>query len=349
MAKLEDLQAKRAAINAEIQKRGGDAKAPGYAKQLKDIETQIRTVRGDKPGDKQNDGKGSINLPTKIGNVDQGVEAEIDTQRLQAGDNQKYGNANEVNPFGSKEVTYGPDGTATVTTKLSDDQQGIVDKDADISNIGRERALQLAGQGGLDKSFTPELQARVGSGDLIADRQRQEQDLSAYLGRDLDTNYAKQKQDLEQTLYNRGIPLDPNNQQYQDQMKVLDDNFSRQRGDVRAQALQFGGQEMDRTFGQNEQVRANQLAEQSGIRNQNLGEINQWSNAGTGAQIPSFQGYQGAQVNYGSPNEIGLGLTAARQNAQQLKIAQQAANKVGGGGGGRAATPPVAASPFVEG
>ncbi len=133
-------------------------------------------------------------------------------------------------------------------------------------------------------------------------------------------------------------------------MKVLDDDFARQRADVRSQALQFGGTEQERLFNENEQTRTNQYNEQAGTRNQRINEVNQWSGAGTGAQIPQFLPYQGTQVNYGSPNEIGSALTAARQNNRQLSIAQQAANKAGGGGGGgRAPTPAVASSPFVEG
>jgi hypothetical protein len=46
---LEDLQKQRQNILAEIRRRGGEAKAPNYAKQLKDIEGQIRTQRGAAP------------------------------------------------------------------------------------------------------------------------------------------------------------------------------------------------------------------------------------------------------------------------------------------------------------
>ena len=44
-ASLEELQAKRKSILAEIARRGGKAKAPGFAKQLADIDGQIHTLR----------------------------------------------------------------------------------------------------------------------------------------------------------------------------------------------------------------------------------------------------------------------------------------------------------------
>ncbi len=296
----------------------------------------------------QGGGSGKINLPDKITNIEQGVNAEKTVQGAQAAENIRLNNPNQVNTFGSQTTTVDENGVPTVTSKLSPEQQAIVDKDAAISNKGRELALSLAGEGNLNQQFDPKLQDRIGSGDLINDRRRQEEELSQYLARDMDKNYDTKKQQLEQTLYNRGIALDPNNKQYQDHMREFEDTFARERGDIRAQALQFGGQEMDRTFGMNEQTRANQFNEQQGTRNQRIGEINQWAGAGTGAQIPNFTPYQGTSVNYGSPNQIGLGLTAAQQNARQLKIAQQAANRVGGGGGG-GSSQTVATSPFVEG
>lgn len=290
---------------------------------------------------------GKIDVPKKITNVKQGINAEQTVQNAQAVKNTALANPNINTDFGSQSVTYDANGNPVVTQKLSDDQKGIVDRDAQISKMGRDMALSLSGQGNLGQAFNPTLDARVGSGDLIADRKRQESELANYLARDLDTNYAKDKDKLEQQLYSRGIPLDPNNQQYQDFMKELDDNYSRQKADIRAQSLQFGGSEMDRTYGMNEQTRANQFNEQAGIRNQQLGEISNWSGLGTGAYIPQFQQYQGAQVNYGSPNDINSALTTARQNAQQLRIAQQAANRVGGGSSGGGTS--TQSSPFVTG
>lgn len=200
-----------------------------------------------------------------------------------------------------------------------------------IDQRANQYASDLAVNGGVTQPFNPTLDARPGSGDLIADRQRQEQDLQGYLGRDLDSEYAKAKQMMEQDLYNRGQPIDPNNQGYKDSLKLLDDNFSRQKADIRAQALQFGGQEMDRTFGQGEQRRANQLNEQTTAYNTNLGGVSALSDIDL-AYKQLAQQKQAQKQNY----RLGQG---------QLGLQRQALAKRGSGGGGGA----VAQSPFVDG
>lgn len=197
-----------------------------------------------------------------------------------------------------------------------------------------ERANQYASDiaaGGVSQPFNPTLDARPGSGDLIADRQRQEQDLQGYLGRDLDSEYAKAKQMMDQDLQNRGQPIDPKNPAYQESLKLLDDNFSRQRADIRAQALQFGGQEMDRTFGQGEQRRANQLNEQTTSYNTNLGGVSALSDIDLAYKQLAAQ-KKAQQQTY----KLGQG---------QLGLQRQALAKRGGGGSSSA----VAESPFVDG
>lgn len=289
-------------------------------------------------------------IPKQIKNVQQGVQAEKTVAEESAKGQIKYGNAgSQVNPFGRQDITYDEQGRPVVTQSLDPSQQAIVDQDTRLSQMGRGMAESLIGQGGLGQAFNPNLDPRTSTGDFVADRRRQEQDLQNYLSRDFATNKAQEKNDIETALYSRGIPLDPMSDAYQRAMKSFDDKWARQEADVRAQALQFGGSELDRSFGMNEQRRANQFSEQQGTRQQQLGEVGAWSQFGQGAQLPQFQGFQGANYQIGSPVEINAALTAAQQNAQQLKMQKQALNRQGGGGGGGAGQQPVEQSPFVDG
>lgn len=323
----------------------------GKRVQAKTAAEAEKIAGGQKPGggQKQPPAQKPVN-PVKVGkikNVQTGLNAERKVADYEADQNVRYNNPNQRNAFGSRDVTFDENGNPVVTDSLSAGQQGIVDRDTQFSTRARDYANSLMQGSGLDQAFNPQVDARVGTGDMIADRRAQQQELESYMGRDIDTQYAKQKDALDQAMYNKGIPPNPQNPEYKAQLQALDDNFARQRGDIRAQALQFGGSEMERTGAMNEQRIANQFSQAQGTRNQRIGEVGTWSGAGTGAMIPNFGPYQAAGYDMGNPMDIYAAINAVKQGNRDLRIKQQAVNSSGGGGGGGGGGAPP--SPFVDG
>ncbi len=292
-------------------------------------------------------------VPKTIDNVTQGVQAEKTVADVAADTGIKYANPNQVDATGNTRTTStDANGNPVITDTLDSAQKDILDKDAKISSMGRDYAMSLAGSSGLDKAFDPTLDPRTSTGDLVADRKRQEGELSDYLSRDFATKKAQDRNDFETSLYNRGIPLDPQNEAYKRAETEFNDNWNSKEADVRAEALQFGGTEMDRSFSQGEQRRANQLSEQTQVRGQRLGEVGAWAGLGTGVQGPNFGPAQGVDYSLSSPVEIDQALKAGRISAQQAKTAMEAVRKAGSGGGGGgsgAGKTAIETSPFVDG
>jgi hypothetical protein len=188
-------------------------------------------------------------------------------------------------------------------------------------------AADIAAQSGVNQAFTPTLTERPLQADLNQARLGQQQELEDYLGRDIDAAYEQARKQEEQRLFNKGVPM--GSEQYKDGMKMLDDNFARQRGDIRAQALQFGGQEMDRTFGMGEARRAGELSEQTGINQTNLGNMGVMTDIDLAYKQLAEQRRQANQGNKIQQGQLGI---------QRQQLARQ-----GRGGGGSA----IAQSPFV--
>jgi len=265
---------------------------------------------------------------TQINNASQATEAEKKVQDAQAQENLKLGNANQINPFGSQTTTIGPDGRPIVTTSLSQSQQSIANADDAISQMGREAAQSNFKGSQLGQAFNPTLTARTSTGNLEADRARIEDAVYKKLTKNVDYNEARDKQNLEQDLANRGIPYsnDPNSQ-YQQQMKDFNDKYAGIRESAAAQSVAQGGEEYSRNVGIGETMRANDYMLQSGQRGQQLSEAQQLGQMGPGLRNPTYTGFQGTQVNYGSP-------TAADAAFKQLANQRAQIAKSGGGGGG---------------
>lgn len=213
-----------------------------------------------------------------------------------------------------------------VSDKLSAPEQDIYTSGEGLTN----QALDLAGQnlGGtkLGTAFEPTLAERTTSGDLLADRQRIEEEVFGRLTRDMDQNFAKDQQQLEQTLANKGIPF--GSERYKQEMQNLNDRYDRSRLDARRQATELGGGEFSRSFGIGEQLRANQLSEQQGIRNQQLGEVGTLANTGPGLQ--NFFNMAGIQ---NQEDQLALQKFIAQLQAKTAKGVAKI-NQGGSGGGG---------------
>lgn len=162
------------------------------------------------------------------------------------------------------------------------------------------------------QEFNPDLTPRTGTGDLVADRQRIEDEVFNRLTRGADEQFKRSDQDKAQELHDRGIPM--GSKQYQDEMDRYEKNKANYYLDARANATQLGGQEYERSFGIGEQTRANdysqqygrygmnrdtvegrrqnEFGEQIGARNQRLGEMDQFYKYGNQPIQNDFQRQQ---------------------------------------------------------
>lgn len=183
--------------------------------------------------------------------------------------------------------------------------------------------LQDAGMG---TAFNPTLTPTSTTGDLQADRARIEEEVFGRLTRDLDKNKARDRQELEQSLYNRGIGV--GNPLYNQQMSEFDQKYNDMTTDARQRAAEIGGQELDRSFGIGWQQRQNEYGEQSGIRNQNLKEI-QDVNTMSLDTFKTLFGIKNEQEALQLQKYI-----ANQQKKTQLQIANINANARNSGGGG---------------
>lgn len=282
---------------------------------------------------------GPPKVSNQIKNVNQGVKADAAVEDYRNTQETQRGNANQVNPFGSQTVTYDENGRPTVTQTQSAAQSQIRQGDEAISNLGRGLAQSNLQGSQLGTSFNPNLMARTSSGDLATDRARIEDAVYGRLTKDTAYREGLDKQNVEQSLANRGIPYsnDPNSQ-YQQQMKDFTDKYNNIRADARAQAVQMGGDEYSRNVGINETQRANDYTLQSGTRNQQLGEAQSLSGMGPGMANPNYQGFQGSAYNLTPPSALNTALKTLSQGDQQLANQRLQISKSGGGRGGGSGT-----------
>ena len=344
---LAQLQAQRAQILKEIERRGGKDKAPGFVKQLADTEAQIRTARPIASGAGQALGSQAVAETNQIKDAGSALKAEQTGAMDEAQTNLRLNNPDVLGPTGSQKVTQNPDGTVTVNQNLSDNQQKILTGNENLSNKGLDLAFNQLGASGLGSAFNPQLANRTTTGDLNADRARIENEVFSRLTRDMDQEYGNSKQAKEAELANRGIAYsaDPNSR-YQQELQGIDKRYDTVRADARQRAAEIGGTELQRSFGINEQLIANQLSQQQGVRNQNLNEVGSLSNMGAGLLLPNFQPYQGANYDPANPAALDQAFKQLGLSQQEIALKKKALAMQGGGGGGGGQTQPVASSPF---
>lgn len=275
--------------------------------------------------------------------VEKIVNAQQNVADLKAQQDVQLGTAGkQINPYGSQTITRDPvTGEITQEVKLSDPQQQILEQGQNLTTQGQQLASQTLS--GLQAGFNPETIARTNTGDLAANRARIEEQVFGRLTRGLDEEKANERQQMEQILRNRGIPL--GSKQFNDQMAQFDKRYDTRIANARAQAAEMGGAEYSRDFGINEQTIANQISQAQAIKNQNLAEAQAYQGMGTGLMNPEFQGYQGTQ--YQAPDVLGAigakqGETALKIEQQKANTAQQLANRAPSGG----SSTPTVKSPF---
>jgi hypothetical protein len=359
MADLTTLQAQRAQLITEIQKRGGRGKAPNYEKRLAEVEAQIRSMK-DPAAQAANPAAAPPPTIPEIKTPQDALNADVKVADYSAEKNLILGNPNQVNPYGTREVTTGPDGKPVVTDTLAADQKKLSDTGTTLSQTGLDKAMGLLGSDGVSQPFNPNLTARTATGDLIADRKRMEDTVFNNITRNFQHDYARNKDDLEQSLANRGIPIDPLDPQYKEAMKQLNERTDAAKADAMAQATQMGGEELTRSVGIGEQLRANDFSQQYQTHGQQMGDVQSLSTLGPGVRTPNFNPYQAPTWQVTSPTAAATAVAGIQQGQQQVdnqgrqinagiandnkraSIAQQAANRIGSQGQttGGAATPP---------
>lgn len=250
--------------------------------------------------------------------VKQQIKEDASVANYSAGQNLKYGNAGtQQSPFGTQNITTDAQGNSTVTQTLDPAQQAIVDKDASLSNMGREVAQNLFGQFGTQQ-FNP----------ANFDRKRIEDSYIANQTERLTQDYQKavaaKKQELYETGNHEGTP------RFNAEMGRLDSQYQDQVRAVRNDAVINSGAEATRQFGIDQ-----------GTRNQQIGELQGFAGFGTGARLPQFQGFNGTDFKLTAPSALGIANQSADQNQQQLDIAMKKLNQ-------SANQTTTAANPFIN-
>ena len=398
MADEAALMKQRASILAEIKRRGGEKNAPGFVQQLQNVDAQLRSLRGNAAGSGGIGGSGTI--ATTFKNQQDIFNAEKSVAGDEARTNLALNNPNVTTPMGGSTTTVNPDGTINVNQYLSPEQQKLYEGGTGITSMAQDLAKgRLSGgqfatdfnptltdrpvdvRGGPGE-FNPNLTTRTATGDLVADRARIEDQVYKNLTRNLGRQYKEERDQIEQTLANRGIPLDPNSDLYKKTIRDLDERYDQIRENALTQATQIGGEEYGRSVGIGETMRANDYDIQSGTHGTNM---NDWLNRfnagetarandynlgagirginfneaaglpgfGSGLMVPNLQPFQG--VNYDVPNPTDI-FTAFQNNKQaqqaldlqkkQLAASTAIARMAAGGGSGGGSSAQQAPNPF---
>ena len=254
---------------------------------------------------------------------------------------------------GSSQVTIDPKtGKPTYTETLSPEQQQILNQGQDLTQAGMRGAAEylnnyqptnlsqykspssfqdtsLAGinqfQGGqgadaqankliagyqkFNQTGSPEERSRIES--AVYDR------LTKNVARDQQQEF----NDMEQRMYNRGIPLDPSNPAYKKEMDAINEKYQAIKSDAAGQAVQMGGQELASSFNMGLQSHQQGVADTSSLygigssaQGQKMQEAGQRYNQALGTYQ---QGRSDASQN------AGFDLSQAQQNAADAAAMQK--------------------------
>ena len=247
--------------------------------------------------------------------------AELVAAENRAQRNLQLNNPNQIGPTGTTQYTVDENGNIIQTNKLSENQQQILNQGERLTQGGQQLAIDR--MKGLSSDFNPNLTPRTATGNLEADRARIEDALYAKMTRDLDRNQAVDQKKIEQSLFNKGIAYNDNpDSRYQTELRNNLKRYDTARENARQSAIQSGGDELARSVGIGETLRANDYAQQLGIRGQNLGEISTLANQGLGYIPQTPLAFSGAQYNPNNPLDTYGTITTLGQTQQQINDAR---------------------------
>jgi hypothetical protein len=169
-----------------------------------------------------------------------------------------------------------------------------------------------------------------------AERSRIEEEVFQRLTRNVDKDYQLEKDQMEQTLHNRGIPLDPSNPAYKTQLDALNEKYLTIKADARGQAVQLGGGELDRSYNQARGTHQQRISDVGSMQGFGLSGYQQ-RQSDLGQQVGrELAGHQQKQADIGQG--FSQGLTATQQGyaeqaqgfGQDLTTQQQRFNEITG-------------------
>jgi hypothetical protein len=165
------------------------------------------------------------------------VEQQLNTNRV-----------NEVNPYGSSSYTRDPvTGAITRSSSLSAPQQQLLDqqqgRDLALGSASGTALSQFGQQGPFSYDALPKV---AGQDDLLAERRRAEDQLYSDFEKRQAPIFEQEKQQLTQSLADRGIPLTSG--RAQTELQQLADRQEQVRSGIRTQATQLGESEYKTNF-----------------------------------------------------------------------------------------------------
>lgn len=247
------------------------------------------------------------------------------------------------NVAGTTQTTVNPNtGAAYTEETLSPGQQAVFEAGEQLSTQGLEGATDYLGKSDLTTPFDPKAPDRTVPTDLEASREQAYQTALKYLSRDTDAAYARDKEQLAQTLANQGIEYnaDPNSR-YQRELGDMERKYRDIRESAQDRARLASGEELERSFGIDEQRIANIIDQSLKTREGQRADVTTLSNLGPGFQPPSAV----STTTPATTAELGLATQEAKRRKkegranrriarQELGLKRQALARSGGGGGG---------------
>jgi len=265
---------------------------------------RIRSLPGALTGALTPNGVQPPQAASPVGNLDYSnpqalIESELATNRF-----------DQSNPYGEQNVTYDPaTGRSKIATKLSAPQQQILDA-AQSNEVGTQNAygsqLQTVNSAVKQPIDYSGLQGVDMQND--ATRQRVEQSIMQRQRSQLDPVFSEQQQNLVRDFRARGIEYA--SPQWGDQQGRLADSQNRAYTDAANQAVMSGGQEADRMFRSQMDLRAQQGNEMLSKRSVPMSELSNFAQLKQGVTNPAFQSTQPVDVS-------GLGMGFAQLDAQK--------------------------------
>jgi hypothetical protein len=322
-----------------LQKKFERAKARGQGDQFLANHPKFATRRSVAEGQYSED---TIERPTRIRGAGRQanklLRADQQAQDLMMGKQIQASNPNINTALGGQTVTRDEEGNVTLNQNLSDNQQQILNQGEALTQLGQQLAQQQLGGftpfgggggqqpggqiqvggtrtnpeysiqggpagGGSPQTYNPSSLAQG----LMGDRQRIENSVFQGLTRDLERNRGRDMEAAQQSLYNRGITYsnDPNSR-YQQELGDLNRRYDDMNQNARLQATQFGGQELANQFGMGLQSHQQQLSDIANLQNM-----------GSGLMMPNLPGYAApTPYNITNPAELNLALEKLKQSGQ---------------------------------
>lgn len=231
----------------------------------------------------------------------------------------------EINPYGSQTYSYDENGNLVKSSQLSDPMQKRFDagqtREMSLMNQQQNQLNQFGQQAPLNYTGLPSL-----ANDFSQDRQRIEDSVYNRFDRRMNDRFLQEKEQLQQQLANRGIPL--GSERYNEEM----DNFNRRKNDAyldaKSQAVQMGGNEQSNMFNMNLSGRQQGINERNSLYYNPLQTAQSLQGMQQGVINPQFQ--QMYQTNI-SPTDVqgtaqGFYNTNTNAAMQQAQIDASRAN-----------------------